>query len=36
MLAFGTFMPQNEKQLKYGDKYGTTAEKVVYNGPFKV
>ena len=37
MLAFGTFMPQNEKAVKkYGDKYGTTAEKVVYNGPFKV
>lgn len=37
MLAFGTFMPQNEKVVKkYGDQYGTKAEKAVYNGPFKV
>ncbi|AYU54764.1 peptide ABC transporter substrate-binding protein [Staphylococcus debuckii] len=37
MLAFGTYMPQNEKiAKKYGKRYGTTANKVVYNGPFKV
>lgn len=37
MLAFGTYMPQNEKVAKkYGKRYGTTADKVVYNGPFKV
>ncbi|MBF1992020.1 MULTISPECIES: peptide ABC transporter substrate-binding protein [Staphylococcus] len=37
MLAFGTFMPQNEKIVKkYGDRYGTKADKAVYNGPFKV
>lgn len=29
------FFPQNEKIVKkYGKTYGTTAEKVVYNGPF--
>ncbi|WP_353419288.1 peptide ABC transporter substrate-binding protein [Staphylococcus delphini] len=37
MLAFGTFLPQNEKVVKkFGDRYGTTADKSVYNGPFKV
>lgn len=37
MLAFGTFMPQNEKVVKkYGKSYGTTADKTVYNGPFKI
>ncbi|UXS21070.1 peptide ABC transporter substrate-binding protein [Staphylococcus delphini] len=37
MLAFGTFLPQNEKVVKkFGDRYGTTADKAVYNGPFKV
>ncbi|REH88776.1 ABC transporter substrate-binding protein, partial [Staphylococcus felis] len=37
MLAFGTFRPQNEKVVKkYGDRYGTSAERLVYNGPFKV
>ncbi|REH77222.1 peptide ABC transporter substrate-binding protein [Staphylococcus felis] len=37
MLAFGTFRPQNEKVVKkYGDRYGTSAERSVYNGPFKV
>lgn len=37
MFAFGTFMPQNEKMVKkYGDQYGTTANKTTYNGPFKV
>ncbi|WP_105993692.1 MULTISPECIES: peptide ABC transporter substrate-binding protein [Staphylococcus] len=37
MLAFGTYMPQNEKVAKkYGKKYGTTADKAVYNGPFEL
>jgi oligopeptide transport system substrate-binding protein len=37
LLAFGTFLPQNPKAVKkYGDKYGTTPEKTVFNGPFKV
>ncbi|QLK86945.1 peptide ABC transporter substrate-binding protein [Staphylococcus sp. 17KM0847] len=37
MLAFGTFLPQNEKVVKkYGERYGTTENKTVYNGPFKV
>ena len=37
LFAFGIFMPQNEKAVKkYGEQYGTTAEKSVYNGPFKV
>lgn len=37
MLAFATFMPQNEKVVnKYGEQYGTTAQKSVYNGPFKL
>ncbi|UTH14449.1 peptide ABC transporter substrate-binding protein [Macrococcus equipercicus] len=37
MLAFGTFMPQNEKFVKEkGDKYGTTAENTLSNGPFKL
>ncbi|TDM13338.1 peptide ABC transporter substrate-binding protein [Macrococcus bovicus] len=35
LLAFGTFMPQNEKFVKEkGDKYGTSKEDVIYNGPF--
>lgn len=37
MLAFGTYMPQNEKVAKkYGKQYGTTADKAVYNGPFEL
>lgn len=37
MLAFGTFMPQNPKVVKkYKDLYGTSGDKVVYNGPFKI
>ncbi|SUK16673.1 oligopeptide ABC transporter periplasmic oligopeptide-binding protein [Staphylococcus agnetis] len=37
MLAFATFMPQNEKVMKkYGERYGTSEDKSVYNGPFKV
>ena len=37
LLALNTFDPQNEKiAKKYGKAYGTTADKAVYNGPFKV
>ena len=37
LLALNTFDPQNEKVAKkYGKAYGTTADKAVYNGPFKV
>ena len=37
LLALNTFNPQNEKVAKkFGEQYGTTAEKAVYNGPFKV
>lgn len=37
LLALNTFDPQNEKvSKKYGKSYGTTSNKVVYNGPFKV
>ncbi len=35
LLAFGTFMPQNEKFVEEkGDKFGTTAENTLANGPF--
>ncbi|RXK18756.1 peptide ABC transporter substrate-binding protein [Macrococcus sp. DPC7161] len=35
LLAFGVFLPQNEKFVKSkGDKYGTSKENTVYNGPF--
>ncbi|MCD8828636.1 peptide ABC transporter substrate-binding protein [Staphylococcus gallinarum] len=37
LLAFGTFMPVNPKIVKkYGERYGTTPDKTVFNGPFKV
>ncbi|TDM12294.1 peptide ABC transporter substrate-binding protein [Macrococcus lamae] len=37
LLAFGTFNPQNQKFVeKQGDKYGTTAETTLYNGPFVI
>ncbi|NLK09961.1 MAG: peptide ABC transporter substrate-binding protein [Staphylococcus equorum] len=37
MFAFGTFMPQNEKVVKkHGQQYGTTDDKTVFNGPFKI
>lgn len=37
LLALNTFNPQNEKVVKkFGEQYGTTAEKAVYNGPFEV
>lgn len=35
LLAFGSFLPQNEKFVKeQGDKYGTTKDAVLFNGPF--
>ncbi|UTH14214.1 peptide ABC transporter substrate-binding protein [Macrococcus equipercicus] len=35
LLAFGTFNPQNKKFVeKQGEKYGTTAQSTLYNGPF--
>lgn len=37
LLALNTFAPQNEKVAKkYGENYGTAADRAVYNGPFKV
>ena len=37
LLALNTFNPQNEKVAKkFGEQYGTTVEKAVYNGPFEV
>lgn len=37
LLALNTFNPQDEKiARKYGEQYGTTADKAVYNGPFEV
>ncbi|MCE0454534.1 peptide ABC transporter substrate-binding protein [Staphylococcus haemolyticus] len=37
LLALNTFGPQNSKiAKKYGEKYGTKADRAVYNGPFKV
>ncbi|MDQ6126724.1 peptide ABC transporter substrate-binding protein [Staphylococcus epidermidis] len=37
LLALNTFNPQNEKVAKkFGEQYGTTDEKAVYNGPFEV
>lgn len=36
-LAFGVFAPVNEKAYnQYGSAYGTDADKMVYNGPFKM
>jgi len=36
-LAFGVFAPVNEKAYKeFGTAYGTDADKMVYNGPFKM
>lgn len=35
LLAFPTFLPQNQKVVESsGDKYGTTHDSIVYNGPF--
>lgn len=37
MLAFGVLAPVNEKAYnEYGTAYGTDADKMVYNGPFKM
>ncbi|AVL76350.1 peptide ABC transporter substrate-binding protein [Staphylococcus cohnii] len=37
MLAFVTYLPQKEKVVKkHGEQYATTADKTVFNGPFKV
>lgn len=36
-LAFGVFAPVNEKAYsEFGSEYGTDADKMVYNGPFKM
>ncbi len=36
-LSFGVFAPLNEKAYnEYGDAYGTDADKIVTNGPFKI
>ncbi len=36
-LAFGVFAPVNEKAYKeFGEAYGTDADKMAYNGPFKM
>ena len=36
-LAFGVFAPLNEKAYnEFGETYGTDADKMVYNGPFKM
>ncbi|MFV0342833.1 MAG: peptide ABC transporter substrate-binding protein [Anaerocolumna sp.] len=36
-LAFGVFAPLNEKAYnEFGDAYGTDADKIVTNGPFKL
>ncbi|WP_250674778.1 ABC transporter substrate-binding protein [Paraclostridium ghonii] len=35
LMFHGSFLPQNKKAVeKFGDEYGTTADKMVYNGPF--
>ncbi len=37
MVVNPAFFPQNQEVVeKYGDKYGTSSDKVVYNGPFKL
>ncbi|WP_414048556.1 peptide ABC transporter substrate-binding protein [Macrococcus animalis] len=37
LLAFGTYMPKNEKfAKKLGDKYGLDVKSTLYNGPFKM
>ncbi|WP_369473380.1 peptide ABC transporter substrate-binding protein [Secundilactobacillus kimchicus] len=36
-IAASKYLPLNEKAVnKYGAKYGTSADKAVYNGPYKV
>lgn len=37
LLTFATFLPQNEKFVKeMGDQYALEADKLLYNGPFKL
>lgn len=37
LLAFPSFYPQNQEFVEaQGDKYGTTMDTVLYNGPFKL
>lgn len=37
LLTFGTFLPQNQKFVEeMGDQYALEADKVLYNGPFKL
>ena len=37
LMAFGTFYPQNQAFVEaHGDKYATSAETVLSNGPFKM
>ncbi|MFT8908769.1 MAG: peptide ABC transporter substrate-binding protein [Lentilactobacillus diolivorans] len=37
LMAFPIFFPQNQSVVtKYGQAYGTSASKTVYNGPFKM
>lgn len=37
LIAFPVFYPQNKKIVEtHGDKYGTTYDTIVYNGPFYV
>ncbi|WPC17215.1 peptide ABC transporter substrate-binding protein [Pediococcus inopinatus] len=36
LMGFALFFPQNQKAVeKYGSKYGTASDKLVYNGPYK-
>ncbi|AMV63527.1 Oligopeptide ABC transporter, periplasmic oligopeptide-binding protein OppA [Pediococcus damnosus] len=36
LMGFPTFYPQNQKAVeKYGSKYGTASDKLVYDGPYK-
>ncbi len=36
LMGFPTFYPQSQKAVeKYGSKYGTASDKLVYNGPYK-
>ncbi|MFB9768508.1 peptide ABC transporter substrate-binding protein [Lactiplantibacillus modestisalitolerans] len=37
LMGFVVFFPQNQNAVeKYGKQYGTSASKMVYNGPFKM
>lgn len=37
LMGFPLFFPQSQKAVeKYGDKYGTAAKYMTYNGPFKM